>query len=207
MPNSGEQACNSSGIVETGMAIMGSSVDWSMVAAIATAVSALAVAVSVVFVFFQLRGLRLSQEVTVALTLYDRSTSPEILNAASWMKTQIPTHFTYQNYLNTPDTRKKLERLWYYFEFVGVLVNRGYVSEDLIFDQQGAFIAGIWDRTQELINARRLDRKSPQYMENFEILRDQFIEWAAVHRPKLAPHKMRKAQAYYEGEYRPSSAR
>lgn len=178
--------------------------NWTMVAAVATAASAVAVAVSAALVFLQLRGVRLSQEVTVALSLHDRSTSPDILDAGNWVKTQMPDGFAYTDYLASTDAREKLNRLWYYFEFVGVLVNRGYVSEDLIFDQQGAFIAGVWDRTQALIKARRLDRESPQFMENFQLLRNRFVEWAVSNRPKLAPTEMRRTQGYYQGEYHAS---
>jgi hypothetical protein len=175
---------------------------WENIADVATAVSALAVAVTAIFAFLQLKGLRMAQEVTVALALHDRSTTPELLKAGNWLKTQMPADFSYAQYLSSSDARERLNQLWYYFEFVGVLVDKGYLSEDLIFDQQGAFIAGVWDRSQELINARRVDRKSPQYMENFEILRNRFVKWAACNRPKLAPTKVRRARGYYQGEYR-----
>jgi len=175
-----------------------------MISAVATAVSAAAIAVSVFFVFPQLRRLRLSQEVSVALALYNRSTSPEMLEAAGWVKSAMPSEFSYQDYLRHSDARRKLESLWYYFEFIGVLVNRGYVREELVFDQQGAFIAGIWDKTEHLIKVRRQDRQSPQYLENFELLAKRFVGWATKHPPKLAPREHRRAQAYYEGEYRSS---
>ena len=173
--------------------------NWTMITAISTAVSVVAFAISAFLIFLQLRRFRFSQEVTVALALYDRSTSPEMLAAASWVKT-MPASFSYENYLHTPEARQKIENLWYYFEFLGVLLNRGYVSEDLIFDQQGTFIAGMWDKTQGLIKARRLDRQSPEYMENFEILRDRYSKWAKLYPPKLKSHEMRRDEAYYEGE-------
>jgi hypothetical protein len=181
-------------------------IDWTMLSALATALSALAVAITGIFVFFQLHSLRRGQEVEVALTLYDRSSSPELLEAASWVKTGMPADFNYKDFQSTPEARQNLERLWYYFEFVGVLVDRGYVSKHLIFDQQGAFIAGIWDKSESLIQARRKDRRSPQYMENFEILRDEFEIWAKKVRPKLSPDEVRQSQRYYDGESRPRVA-
>jgi len=171
----------------------------SIIAALGGAVSAIAVAISVLLLLIQLRRMRFTQEVTVALGLYDRSTSPEMLEAANWVKTAMPDDVKYEDFQRDSVIRSKLERLWYYFEFLGVLVNRGYVSEDMIFDQQGAFVAGIWDKTQHLIVARRHDRQSPQYMENFEILANRFRAWAAENDPKLSPGK-RKSDAYYTGE-------
>jgi hypothetical protein len=171
----------------------------NIIAALGGAVSAIAVAVSVILLLIQLRRMRFTQEVTVALGLYDRSTSPEMLEAANWVKTSMPDNLQYEDFQRDPSIRSKLERLWYYFEFLGVLVNRGYVSQDMIFDQQGAFVAGIWDKTKHLIIARRHDRQSPQYMENFEILANRFRAWAAENEPKLSAGK-RKAEAYYNGE-------
>ncbi|HMH43526.1 MAG TPA: hypothetical protein VK557_08590 [Pyrinomonadaceae bacterium] len=166
----------------------------------AGAVSALAVAVSLILLLLQLKRMRFTQEVTVALGLYDRSTSPEMLAAASWVKSTMPEAITYDDFQRDPAARGNLERLWYYFEFLGVLVGRGYVNEDMIFDQQGAFIAGIWDKTRHLIIARRQDRKSPQYMENFEILRNRFQVWANKNAPKLSLMDKRRVEAYYDGD-------
>jgi hypothetical protein len=171
----------------------------NFIAALAAAISAFAVAISVILLLIQLRRMRFSQEVTVALGLYDRSTSSEMLQAATWVKTKMPNDLDYQAFQQDPDTRSNLERLWYYFEFLGVLVNRGYVSQDMIFDQQGAFIAGIWDKTQHLIKARRQDRNSPQYMENFEMLTNRFRYWAGDNQPKLVTGR-RRSDAYYKGE-------
>jgi hypothetical protein len=172
----------------------------TLIATVANAISAAAVAVSLLLLLLQLKRMRFTQEVTVALGLYDRSTSSEMLEAASWVKTSMPVDLNYEHYRTDSEIRTRLERLWYYFEFLGVLVERGYVNEDIVFDQQGAFIAGIWDKTQHLILARRQDRGSPQYMENFEILRQRFELWALRNRPKLAPDDKRKTATYYNGE-------
>lgn len=173
---------------------------WTAVSAIATALSAVAVAGSALVIVLQLRRMRLAQEVGVALSLHDRSTSAEVMAAASWVKAEMPIDFPYADFKRDAAARKKLETLWYYFEFVGVLVNRGYVSDVLFFDQQGAFISGIWDKTRHLVYARRKDRASPQYMENFELLRNRFVDWAKRNKPKLAPESRRKAEYYYDGE-------
>jgi uncharacterized protein DUF4760 len=171
----------------------------SVIAAFAAAISAIAVAITVILLLLQLKRMRLAQEVTVVLGLYDRSTSSEMLEAATWVKTAMPDDIEYDDYCRDTVTRSRLERLWYYFEFLGVLVNRGYVSEEMVFDQQGAFIAGIWDKTCHLIKARREDRQSPQYMENFEILTNRFRFWASQNEPKLTTGK-RKIDAYYDRE-------
>lgn len=172
----------------------------TLIATVAGAISAIAVAVSLVFLLLQLKRMRFTQEVTVALGLYDRSTSSEMLEAASWVKTSMPVDMTYEDWCHDSAIRMKIERLWYYFEFLGVLVERGYVNQDIIFDQQGAFIAGIWDKTQHLIIARRQDRLSPQYMENFELLRHRFQIWAGKNKPKLSFDEKRRTDSYYDGD-------
>jgi hypothetical protein len=112
----------------------------------------------------------------------------------------MPADLTYEQFRQDSAIRGKLERLWYYFEFLGVLIERGYVNENMVFDQQGAFVAGIWDKTRHLIIARRQDRQSPQYMENFELLRNRFQRWAARNAPKLSSQDERKVDSYYQGE-------
>jgi len=129
--------------------------NYDMITALAAILSALTVAISVLLIFFQLRRMRLSQDISVVLKLYERSTSLEMLEAASWVRTQMPEKFGYSDFLNNYEARRKLQQLWYHFEFIGVLVNKNYVNEDLIFDQQGSFIAAIWDKTAGLIYARR----------------------------------------------------
>ncbi|MFN2579350.1 MAG: hypothetical protein ABR607_16895 [Pyrinomonadaceae bacterium] len=63
--------------------------------------------------------MRFTLEVTVVLGLYDRSTSPEMLEASSWVKTMEPG-VSYDDFLRDASVRSKLERLWYYFEFLGM---------------------------------------------------------------------------------------
>jgi hypothetical protein len=177
----------------------------NVIVALSAAISAMAVAISLILLLVQLRRMRFTQEVTIALGLYDRSTSSEMLEAASWVKTTTLNDLRYEEFQSDSNVRNRLERLWYYFEFLGVLVNRGYVSEDMIFDQQGAFVAGIWDKTQHLVIARRKDRQSPQYMENFEILVSRFRFWADENKSKLSGDK-RKSEAYYTGEISPMAS-
>jgi hypothetical protein len=83
---------------------------------------------------------------------------------------------------------------------MGVLVDQGYVNERLVFEQQGAFIAGVWDRCKSLIYARRIDRKSPQYMENFELLRKRFDLWGKKNRPRVWATDERQTTGYYSHE-------
>lgn len=177
-----------------------SQIDWSAVGAIATAFSTAGVILSLIFIWVQLKRLRLSQDVTIALSLYEQSTGPEIHNASLWLKSEMPADFNYEDFKRDQGARKRLESLWYYFEFLGVMVNHDYINKNIIFDQQGAFIAGVWDRSQPLIYARRIDRDSPQYMENFEIMRSKFTDWATTHSPKINQMQSRQAKGYYSPE-------
>lgn len=108
----------------------------------------------------------------------------------------MPTSTTYEEYLRDAGVRSRLSVLWYHFEFVGTLVERGDLSEDLVFDQQGTLVAGIWDKTEALIRERRR-RQGEQYMENFELLRHRFDAWATKHPPKLNPGNVRRTDVYY----------
>jgi len=174
--------------------------DWAEVSAIAAAVSTVVLAVSAIIVLLQVRRMRVAQELEVVLRLYDRSTSQAVMDAQAWVRSVMPPDFDYKAFRGRPEDRRRIELLWYHFEFLGVLVAHGFVSPELFFDQEGAFIAGIWDRTQHLITARREEKQDPTYMENFELLQVRFRTWARRQRPKLAPTRTRKVDQYYDNE-------
>ncbi len=164
-----------------------SSETWTIVSAVAAIISALAVAVSLLLVLLQLRRMRLAQETDTAVALYEKSTGPEMLEAIDWIKNIMPASFSYENFKADADARRRIQRVLYHFEFVGVLVHRGYMSPEIVFDQEGSLITGMWEKVTQVIQARRAERKDLRYMENFELLCVVYAEWARRQKPKVAP--------------------
>jgi hypothetical protein len=85
--------------------------DWNMLTALATLIYALAVVVSLPLLWLQIRRMRSAQEATIAISLHDESTNPELHRATLWLKTEMPEDFTYDQYKNDVQAREKLELL------------------------------------------------------------------------------------------------
>ncbi len=69
-----------------------------------------------------------------------------------------------------------------YMELLGTLVNKGLISEDLIFDLWGSL---TWEKLEALVYGIRKDMGMPRYLENYEILAKKYKYWAEKNPPKV----------------------
>lgn len=69
-----------------------------------------------------------------------------------------------------------------YMEMLGTLVNKGLISEDLIFDLWGSL---TWEKLESLVYGIRKDIGMPRYLENYEVLAKKYKAWAERNPPKV----------------------
>lgn len=76
------------------------------------------------------------------------------------------------------------ERFTSRFEHVGVLVEYGFLNEDLFFDRYGSLQAE-WEKARPIIYGLRKEWNEPRYRENFELLVLRGQKWLQKHPPKI----------------------
>ena len=77
---------------------------------------------------------------------------------------------------------KKFSTFTAFFEAIGILVNRGLLSEDLIYDAWGDL---FWKTTEAIVHGRREELQVPRLYENYEVMAKGYSEWAEKNPPKL----------------------
>ncbi|MGE0226943.1 MAG: hypothetical protein AB7I38_12825 [Dehalococcoidia bacterium] len=164
---------------------------WQDVGDIASAVAAGAAVLGILLLVWQLRGIRHAQDVTIALSLLERRSSDEFRAAVSWVRSPEAdrlSHLTPEEFERQVEMREHCELLWSYYEFVGVLVRRKALSEDILFDQGGILLSDTWERTHRYIHARRdnTTRYGARYMENFQFLKERWARWDTRQPPRYA---------------------
>ena len=66
----------------------------------------------------------------------------------------------------TPDLAARRRQVWFAFDYLGSLLRRGLVDEDLVFDAQGYRQVILWARFKPLIDYYRENDYGPRYLEN-----------------------------------------
>jgi hypothetical protein len=68
------------------------------------------------------------------------------------------------------------------FETIGILVNRGLLSSDLIYDAWGDL---FWRKTEAIVHGMRKEFQMPRLNENFEVMAKGYAEWAEENPPRV----------------------
>ena len=155
-----------------------------MITNASTIIAALAGAGAAFFVSLQVLHMKRSREVDTFLRLIEVANTEEFRRASQWVKSEITSKTTYEQ-SGQKEYWANTSLIINYFEMVGNLVNRRYISRDLIYDQMGSWIIGMWSKLHIIIAAHRAAKESPQYAENFELLASGYDSWALRHSPKL----------------------
>lgn len=154
-----------------------------IVSYIAVTVSALTAIIAAIFISRQVANLRRNREVDTLMKIIALSDSETTGQAKQWMMYELNPRVTFQQVKADKETMAKFSQLVHLFETMGVLVNRGYVPEDLVFDKYGLLIAGAWGKLRALILALRVHAQTEEFAENFELLVKEYDAWA--HRVSL----------------------
>jgi Domain of unknown function (DUF4760) len=76
------------------------------------------------------------------------------------------------------------ERFTSKFELAGLLIEYGFLDENLYYDRYGALQAE-WERAKPIIYGIRKQWNEPRFRENFEILAKSGKDWVEKHPPKV----------------------
>ena len=76
------------------------------------------------------------------------------------------------------------ERFTSKFELAGILIEYGFLDENLYFDRYGA-VQAEWENTKLVIYDIRKEWNYPRFRENFELLAIRGSKWLESHPPKI----------------------
>ena len=76
------------------------------------------------------------------------------------------------------------ERFTSKFELAGILIEYGFLDENLYFDRYGA-VQTEWENTKLVIYDIRKEWNDPRFRENFELLAIRGSKWLESHPPKI----------------------
>jgi hypothetical protein len=79
------------------------------------------------------------------------------------------------------------ERFTSKFELSGLLIEYGFLDENLYFDRYGA-LQKEWEKAKPIIYGIRKQWNNPRFRENFEILAIRGKNWIESHSPKIKDH-------------------
>jgi hypothetical protein len=161
-------------------------------AVILTAITGIAAAV---FVSLQVAHMKRAREVDTFLRILEAGNREPLCSAANWVKYEMPSDLSYDQARRDRNIWLRISAVEHHFEMLGVLVERGYLSRDLVFDQMGAWIAGSWAKLQPVIGAHRAAQHAPTHGENFELLAKSYAEWAKSNPAKLEDRSRTTSEA------------
>lgn len=159
--------------------------DWfDLSANIATIVLALTGIGAAIFASCQLASMKRSREVDTFLNIINQGNGELVRSAANWLKHEMSSTMTYEQAMQ-PDNRERIATVVHHFEMIGILVEQGYISANLVYDQMGPWVVGTWGKLQEIISTHRIKKQAPDYAENFEILAQGYEKWSRINPAKL----------------------
>lgn len=129
--------------------------------------------------------MRRSRELDAFLRVVAAGNETGVRQASDWVKYEMPSALTYEEARSDLEMWNRISTVVHHFEMVGVIVQHELLSEDLVFDQMGAWIAGTWGKLEAIVLSHRAAPHSPEYCENFELLVALANHWAATHPAKL----------------------
>lgn len=178
--------------------------DVQTAAMLMTAIATGVLAFGIWFAYLQVRHLRNAQAMAAALNIYEMTQLEHNREALNWLRYEFnPEAVSYEAIYADRTKWTRLSDVNHYFELVGTLVSRGYVPKDLVFDLMGMLIRGSWEKVEPIVQEHRRVRGAPTYMENFEWLQREFLDWAQKHPPKFE----RGARGLTSGYYRHTQER
>src|ERR687886_1658258 len=120
--------------------------------------------------------------------LYNTSYDSE---AAEWFWGQYKETTKYEEFRDKYPQGSKgaqlFERFTSKFELAGVLIEYGFLNENLYFDRYGA-VQTEWENTKLVIYDIRKEWNDPRFRENFELLAIRGSKWLENHPPKIKEH-------------------
>jgi hypothetical protein len=122
--------------------------------------------------------------------LYDTSYDFE---AGEWFWGQYKQTTNYEEFRDKYPQGSKgaqlFERFTSKFELAGVLIEYGFLDDNLYFDRYGD-VQAEWEMTRSVIYGIRREWNYPRFRENFELLANRGKKWSESHAPKIKEHQL-----------------
>ena len=136
--------------------------DSGSIAAVASLLSTLIIAVTAIAAFRQLRHYRNANDIVVYLRLVDQMDAPEVANARATLARAAPDFLSDPGYLRkfrdptfVPEEFRSIGYLLRFLEHISVLVIKGGVAESLIMAEYADIFVDLWTRLRPFIVERR----------------------------------------------------
>ena len=108
--------------------------------------------------------------------------------ATEWFWKECKETITFEEFRNKYPQGSKgaqlFERFTSKFELAGILIEYGFLDENLYFDRYGA-IQTEWEHTKLVIYDIRKEWNNLRFRENFELLAIRGSKWLESHPPKI----------------------
>ena len=168
-------------------------IDWNAVTAIATAVSAATIAITVIVAAGQLRltgvqldHLRRSTQLDGTMKVFDDLHAPTYLRARRFVATDLYMKLKEPKYrrevalgliwTKNPDEIHEELFVLRTFETIGSTVRHGLLDQDAILDVIAPSVIATWEHLREVIELQR-ESVHPRMWENFEHLYRRSCDW------------------------------
>jgi uncharacterized protein YggT (Ycf19 family) len=156
---------------------------WSIVAAVSAAVQTIVIIIALLFAIAQLRESARARSTEAMRQIFEALARPEA---------RLERKLVYQspgvNFDAMPD--EELQHLWNVaisFNHVGLLVKRGYLPAEVVYDIYGDAAVRSWRVLKSLVEQERKRRgdqdDSPYYLKYFEELANSSEEYLKKHYP------------------------
>jgi hypothetical protein len=108
--------------------------------------------------------------------------------ATEWFWKEYKEITTFEEFRNKYPQGSKgaqlFERFTSKFELAGILIEYGFLDENLYFDRYGA-VQTEWENTKLVIYGIRKEWNDPRFRENFELVANRGSKWLESHPPKI----------------------
>jgi len=143
---------------------------WNIITAISTAVQAIAVVIAILYAIAQLRESARARATEAMKQVFGVLSSPEARN-----ERKLVYHSAGTDFGKVPD--EQLQHLWNVaisFNNVGLLIKRGFIPSEVVYDIYGDAAVRCWKVLEPLLEQTRIQRGErdplPYYLKYFEEL-------------------------------------
>ena len=127
-------------------------------------------------------------DINMLLKLAELYNTDYDFEATEWFWKEYREITTFEEFRNKYPQGSKgaqlFERFTSKFELAGILIEYGFLDENLYFDRYGA-VQTEWENTKLVIYGIRKEWNDPRFRENFELVANRGSKWLESHPPKI----------------------
>jgi hypothetical protein len=127
-------------------------------------------------------------DINMLLKLAELYNTDYDFEATEWFWKEYKETTTFEEFRNKYPQGSKgaqlFERFTSKFELARILIEYGFLDENLYFDRYGA-VQTEWENTKLVIYGIRKEWNDPRFRENFELLAIRGSKWLESHSPKI----------------------